>query len=781
MKKLLLTFLSLFLLVELAIAQSGLNEPGVSHKELSKTNNAETSIRDTGRINDSLKYIALIAEIAALRKQLKAKSDTNQAQIDRLKVDLEKVKGGEKMAKRAPNSTEAILNDENTILLAKLFVKFDSCQVQINQLKSKLKKANDLETATANERRLNDSLSVVRARTSDDMFAQLNAKSDNNQTQIDQLKVENARTKISGTITPANTDNASLIAQLKTKSDNNQAQIDQLKRELENTKTVGKTLLANTENDALIAQLKAKTDDNQIQVDQLRLELENMKTVGKTPAANTENDALIAQLFVKFDTNQAQIDRLKINLEKVKSGEKKTKRASNSTEPVLNDANTILLEKLFVKFDSNQVQMDRLKQQLAKVQTSETAIEEDRRVKDSLLRQFLIGETESLPTQLKTKSNTNQRQFDQLKAKSDNNQTQIDQLKQQLAKAQNSETAIGKDRRVKDSVLRHFLISETEALLTQLKTKSDMNQRQFDQLKMELENMKTVGKTPPANTENDALIAQLKAQSDTNQAQIDRLKINLEKEKGGEKMAKRAPNPTEAVLNDENTILLAKLFVKFDTNQAQIDQLKQQLAKAQNSETAIEKDRRVKDSVLRHFLISETEALLTQLKTKSDMNQRQFDQLKEELSKTKEEVVKSANLLNSKKPPLVSGADNTASYTALKAKSDSDKAEIKRLISVVSSTVEVSSSKTDAFIDEKGKPASEGFYVVIGAFGNKENADRFKATNIIKGHANTKMIQNQVTKIYNIFVWKTNNKKDADSELTKYKEEYNGVWILKLE
>ncbi len=131
----------------------------------------------------------------------------------------------------------------------------------------------------------------------------------------------------------------------------------------------------------------------------------------------------------------------------------------------------------------------------------------------------------------------------------------------------------------------------------------------------------------------------------------------------------------------------------------------------------------------------------------------------------------------------------------LKTKSDADQAEINRLkaeqgkpktgetpvVNSGTSIPGVRTSKTSDFTDENGGNVSNGFYVVIGTFGSKENAERFKASNVMKGHGNTKMVQNQVTKVYNIFVLKTNNKGDADAERTKYKAEYPSVWILNLE
>ena len=80
-----------------------------------------------------------------------------------------------------------------------------------------------------------------------------------------------------------------------------------------------------------------------------------------------------------------------------------------------------------------------------------------------------------------------------------------------------------------------------------------------------------------------------------------------------------------------------------------------------------------------------------------------------------------------------------------------------------------------------GKPLGIGFYLVTGTFCYPENADKSRATSVQRGHLNTKIIQNKLTKIYYIYVLKTNNRADIDAERAKFKTEYQDAWILKLE
>ncbi|MCE9540856.1 MAG: hypothetical protein K8R85_16805, partial [Bacteroidetes bacterium] len=227
MKSLFFTFLSLFIVTEVAMAQSS-GYSNVSNGESSKANKTTTSLTASGKLNDSLKQIALTAEIDALRKQLKAQSDANQAQMDQLRADLEKSK--------------------NT------------------------------ETTREDARKFNDSVLLFNLSGSDVKLVQLKTKSESNQSQIDQLKVDNARTKIAGTMNRP-TDNTLVISQLKARSDSNQIQIDQLKAELAKTK----------ETEMAVAQLKTKSESNQSQIDQLKVDNARTKIAGtmNRPTDNT--------------------------------------------------------------------------------------------------------------------------------------------------------------------------------------------------------------------------------------------------------------------------------------------------------------------------------------------------------------------------------------------------------------------------------------------------------------------------------------------------------------
>jgi cell division protein FtsN len=169
------------------------------------------------------------------------------------------------------------------------------------------------------------------------------------------------------------------------------------------------------------------------------------------------------------------------------------------------------------------------------------------------------------------------------------------------------------------------------------------------------------------------------------------------------------------------------------------------------------------------------DALLAQMKVASDTNQAQIDRLKARLAAI--EATKAATKISP-----VAEATKTLD-NLINAPSTTEKAvvAVKPSEKPANNNVVIRTSESDDFSDETGKPATTGFYVVIGTFGNKDNVERFKAANIIKGHVNTKIIQNNFTKVYRVYVLKTNNRADAEAERAKYKAEYADVWILKLE
>jgi len=136
-----------------------------------------------------------------------------------------------------------------------------------------------------------------------------------------------------------------------------------------------------------------------------------------------------------------------------------------------------------------------------------------------------------------------------------------------------------------------------------------------------------------------------------------------------------------------------------------------------------------------------TENLLKKLMAKTDTSQAELDRLKAEVEKLK------------------SSRSNTENLTE----------NLMRLAS------------RDDYMDENDSPIAPGYYVVIGAYNNKTNANKFKSANVIKGYSNTMLIQSKATKNFLVVVTKADKKAEGLYELEKYKIEYPDVWLLLLE
>lgn len=136
-------------------------------------------------------------------------------------------------------------------------------------------------------------------------------------------------------------------------------------------------------------------------------------------------------------------------------------------------------------------------------------------------------------------------------------------------------------------------------------------------------------------------------------------------------------------------------------------------------------------------------------------------------------------------------------FAKLKAQADSNtaqmerlKAELTKLKNGAASSQSNSENLTENlmrvapsndFVDENGMSMNAGFYVVIGSFSSKDNANKFKQANLIKGYTKTEVIQNHKTKVYYVYVTKTESQKEGEAEQAKYKNEYPDVWLQKLE
>lgn len=85
------------------------------------------------------------------------------------------------------------------------------------------------------------------------------------------------------------------------------------------------------------------------------------------------------------------------------------------------------------------------------------------------------------------------------------------------------------------------------------------------------------------------------------------------------------------------------------------------------------------------------------------------------------------------------------------------------------------------YMNENNENAPIGYYVVVGAFGIKENAFNFKAACTEKGQTETAILLNNTNGLREVHVFYSLDKHAAIKEKQKHASQYEKIWILKLE
>ncbi|MGJ8661003.1 MAG: PorP/SprF family type IX secretion system membrane protein [Bacteroidota bacterium] len=160
-----------------------------------------------------------------------------------------------------------------------------------------------------------------------------------------------------------------------------------------------------------------------------------------------------------------------------------------------------------------------------------------------------------------------------------------------------------------------------------------------------------------------------------------------------------------------------------------------------------------------------------ELKDESELQQEEIDSLKlnqakvnAELKKAKDELEKNKEELKRLKDLGPSGIQNDGSEPTAES---------------VRGTYRT--AKAEDFEDENGNVPAKGFYVVIGAFGVKENADKWKAKSIAEDNVDTKIIYNTKLNVREVYVLYDPERDPAMVERLKRGSKYPTVWVQKLE
>jgi hypothetical protein len=89
--------------------------------------------------------------------------------------------------------------------------------------------------------------------------------------------------------------------------------------------------------------------------------------------------------------------------------------------------------------------------------------------------------------------------------------------------------------------------------------------------------------------------------------------------------------------------------------------------------------------------------------------------------------------------------------------------------------------RAEDFVDEDGNVPPKGFYVVIGAFGVKENALNWKEKSIQEGDGETAILYNSSLQVREVYVYYDLSHDAAMAERMKRASKYPTVWVQKLE
>jgi type IX secretion system PorP/SprF family membrane protein len=85
------------------------------------------------------------------------------------------------------------------------------------------------------------------------------------------------------------------------------------------------------------------------------------------------------------------------------------------------------------------------------------------------------------------------------------------------------------------------------------------------------------------------------------------------------------------------------------------------------------------------------------------------------------------------------------------------------------------------FVDEYGTPLLKGYYVVIGSFGVRTNAVRFRDDLVANGESSVMITFHKSIGIYNVYVLRSDDYSAAHAERLKQLRKYANTWVLKLE
>ena len=172
------------------------------------------------------------------------------------------------------------------------------------------------------------------------------------------------------------------------------------------------------------------------------------------------------------------------------------------------------------------------------------------------------------------------------------------------------------------------------------------------------------------------------------------------------------------------------------------------------------------------------DSLLLKLQNQTDTNTVEIERLKLKLdSLNSGKLLNKNNSADELKKQAEEKARIEAELAKMKAKDDSTKLAIL----MIKSDIPMKTAQTSEFSSQGGGDAKAGYYVIIGAFSSEANAKIFTKDAKKKGYKTAEIIQNKKNQIYEIVVFKTQNREPAIEKLEGIKSDYPDVWVLTLE
>ncbi len=236
-----------------------------------------------------------------------------------------------------------------------------------------------------------------------------------------------------------------------------------------------------------------------------------------------------------------------------------------------------------------------------------------------------------------------------------------------------------------------------------------------------------------------------------------------------------------------NEFLLSYNFGEKEDSKAIIDELKTKVDDLQQKDSV--KQTQIDDLILKDSI---KDSIIKKLTIQADSNKIEIDSLKTLLRKLDEKKIVSP--VASPSDDLKKQKEEQDRIKAEQAKIDAEKARIAKeladaqkkdsttdlALELAKTDVSMKTASTKDF-SSQGSDAEAGYYVIIGAFGNVDNAKVFTKDAKKKGYVTAEIIQNKKNQIYEIVVMKTRDKTVALEKLPLIIKDYFDVWVLTLE